>query len=63
MAFRPTLRLNLSRKPSSEGRDPQLEKAVELVLAKLKESPLTKAKRPPFPNYYKPELKEPAEGK
>ena len=46
-----------------EGRDPQLEKAVELVLAKLKESPLTKVKRPPFPNYYKPELKEPAEGK
>jgi tricorn protease len=46
-----------------EGRDPQLEKAVELVLAKLKESPVAKVKRPPFPNYYKPDLKEPAEGK
>jgi hypothetical protein len=40
-----------------------LEKAVEIVLAKLKESPITKVKRPPFPNYYKANVKEPAEGK
>jgi hypothetical protein len=50
-------------KAAREGRDPQLEKAVEIVLAKLKESPITKVKRPPFPNYYKADLKEPAEGK
>jgi tricorn protease len=46
-----------------EGKDPQLEKAVELVLAELKKNPPTKYKRPPFPDYYKPGLKEPAEGK
>jgi tricorn protease len=55
--------VELEPKAVREGRDPQLEKAVELVLAKLKESPITKVKRPPFPNYYKPDLKEPAEGK
>jgi tricorn protease len=46
-----------------EGKDPQLEKAVELVLAELKKNPPPKYKRPPFPDYYKPGLKEPAEGK
>jgi tricorn protease len=45
------------------GHDPQLEKAVELVMAELKKNPPKVAKRPPFPNYYKPGLKEPAEGK
>ena len=46
-----------------EGHDPQLEKAVELVLAELQKNPLKVARRPAFPNYYKPGLKEPAEGK
>jgi tricorn protease len=45
------------------GKDPQLEKAVELVLAELKKNPPAQHKRPAFPNYYKPGLKEPAEGK
>jgi tricorn protease len=45
------------------GKDPQLEKAVELVLAQLKKNPPAKYKRPAFPDYYKPGLKEPAEGK
>jgi tricorn protease len=31
------------------GRDPQLEKAIEVVLAKLKEEPPVRLKRPPFP--------------
>src|SRR5262245_33449 len=31
------------------GRDPQLEKAIEIVLQKLKESPPLRLKRPPFP--------------
>jgi tricorn protease len=46
-----------------EGHDPQLEKAVELVLAELEKNPPKSLKRPPFPNYYKIGLKEPAEGK
>src|SRR5262249_1273475 len=36
------------------GRDPQLEKAIEIVLQKLKESPPPRLKRPPFPVRVKP---------
>jgi tricorn protease len=32
-----------------KGRDPQLEKAVELVLEALKVNPFKRAKRPPYP--------------
>jgi tricorn protease len=46
-----------------EGKDPQLEKALEWVLAELKARPPLSYQRPPFPNYYKAGLKEPAEGK
>jgi len=35
------------------GRDPQLEKAVELVLAELGKNPVTLPKRPAYPNYHK----------
>lgn len=45
------------------GHDPQLEKAVELVMAALKKNPPVKYQKPAFPDYYKPGLKEPAEGK
>ncbi len=31
------------------GRDPQLDKAIEIALAKLKENPPTQYKRPPYP--------------
>ena len=34
-----------------KGRDPQLEKAVEIVLEELKKSPPPKLRRPAFPNY------------
>ena len=34
-----------------KGHDPQLEKAVELVLQQLKTSPPVKFKRPPYPDY------------
>ena len=36
-----------------QGKDPQLEKAVEVVMAELAKSPLPKPKRPPYPNYHK----------
>jgi tricorn protease len=35
-----------------KGRDPQLEKAVEVVLEELKKNPPPKLRRPPFPNYH-----------
>ena len=34
------------------GHDPQLEKAVEVVLDLLNKTPLPKYKRPPYPNYH-----------
>lgn len=34
------------------GGDPQLEKAVALVMDSLKKNPLPTAKRPAFPNYH-----------
>jgi tricorn protease len=36
-----------------QGHDPQLEKAVEVVLRLLKEHPTPEYKRPPYPNYHK----------
>jgi tricorn protease len=36
-----------------QGKDPQLEKAVEVVMAELGTAPLPKPKRPPYPNYHK----------
>jgi tricorn protease len=45
------------------GHDPQLEKAVALVLAELKKNPPHKPQRPAYPDYYKKGLAEPAEGK
>ena len=36
------------------GRDPQLEKAVEVVMDALKKNPLPKPERPAYPNYHNP---------
>ncbi len=35
-----------------QGRDPQLERAVEYLLEELKKNPRPQYKRPPFPNYH-----------
>jgi tricorn protease len=35
------------------GRDPQLEKAVEVLLDELKKKPFARPQRPPFPNYHR----------
>jgi tricorn protease len=35
-----------------QGRDAQLEKAIEVVMQQLKEHPLPQIKRPPYPNYH-----------
>ena len=34
-----------------QGHDPQLEKAVEVVLDELKKNPLPKYKKPAYPKY------------
>jgi tricorn protease len=35
-----------------QGHDPQLEKAVEVVMEQLKKNPLPEYKRPEYPNYH-----------
>src|SRR5262249_58363050 len=42
------------------GRDPQLEKAIELVLEALERNPPSRAKRPAFPNYHLKDKAPPA---
>ena len=39
---------------SKQGRDPQLEKAIEVVMAELAKKPQTAPKRPAYPNYQIP---------
>jgi tricorn protease len=36
-----------------QGKDPQLERAVQLVMAELEKNPVPKPKRPAYPNYHK----------
>jgi tricorn protease len=35
-----------------QGKDPQLEKAVDYLLEELKKNPQPQPRRPPFPNYH-----------
>ncbi len=37
-----------------QGRDPQLEKALQVVLEELKKNPLPQPRRPAYPNYHPP---------
>jgi len=50
----PDVEVEFTPKAWREGRDPQLEKAVEVVLGDLEKHPLPVAKRPAFPNYQQP---------
>jgi tricorn protease len=37
-----------------QGHDPQLEKAVEVIMAELEKNPVPRPKRPPYPRYQRP---------
>jgi tricorn protease len=50
----PDYDVELTPKEWASGHDPQLEKAVTLVMDALKKNPLPVAKRPAFPNYHHP---------
>ena len=54
----PDYEVDLTPKEWASGHDPQLEKAVALVMDSLKKNPLPVAKRPAFPNYHS----QPVEG-
>jgi tricorn protease len=49
----PDVEVELDPKIWRQGRDPQLEKAVEIALAELKRNPRRKPIKGPFPNYQK----------
>jgi len=48
----PDIEVEQDPKAIREGHDPQLEKAVEVVMEALKKNPTPKHTRPGFPNYY-----------
>jgi tricorn protease len=48
----PDLEVELDPEMVRQGKDPQLEKAIEAVMAELARSPLPKPKRPAYPNYH-----------
>ncbi len=49
----PDVEVELDPKAMREGHDPQLEKAVALLLADLEKNPVPVYKKPPYPNYHK----------
>jgi len=48
----PDIEVEMDPKAWREGRDPQLEKAVEVVMESLKKNPPKQTKRPAYPNYH-----------
>ncbi len=48
----PDIEVDLDPKLWREGHDPQLEKAIQVVMDSLKKNPLPKYKRPAYPNYF-----------
>jgi len=50
----PDIEIDQDPKLTRQGADPQLEKAIEIVMKELAKNPLPKPKRPAYPNYHKP---------
>ena len=48
----PDIEVDLDPAAHRQGRDSQLEKAIEVVLQLMKEHPSQRSSRPPFPNYH-----------
>jgi tricorn protease len=59
----PDVEVEFDPKLARQGKDPQSERAIEIVLDELKRYPVTHPSRHSFPNYHKPGAKDPAEGK
>jgi tricorn protease len=49
----PDMEVELDPKLVRQGKDPQLEKAIEIVMDELAKNPLPKPKRPAYPDYHK----------
>ena len=52
----PDIEIELDPKAWREGRDPQLEKAIDWLRQELKKKPVTKPERPAYPNYHSREI-------
>jgi tricorn protease len=52
----PDIEVDLDPQAVREGHDPQLEKAVQVVLEELKKHPLPRHKKPAYPNYFKGQI-------
>lgn len=48
----PDVEVDLDPALVRQGHDPQLEKAVEVILEELKKNPLPTYKKPEYPNYH-----------
>jgi tricorn protease len=48
----PDVEIEFDPKAWREGRDPQLEKAIEWLVEELKKNPPKQIQRPPYPNYH-----------
>src|SRR5438876_7901001 len=51
----PDIEAELDPELTLKGRDPQLEKAVQVVMEELKQNPLPHPHRPAYPNYHSKE--------
>ncbi|MBN2244254.1 MAG: PD40 domain-containing protein [Candidatus Aminicenantes bacterium] len=49
----PDVEIELDPELTRKGLDPQLEKAIEVVMKELAKNPLSKPQRPAYPNYHK----------
>jgi tricorn protease len=49
----PDIEVEMDPRAWRQGRDPQLEKAVEVVMEALKKNPPKQTRRPAYPNYHK----------
>ncbi len=50
----PDVEVDMDPKSVHEGKDPQLERAVAIVMKQMEKYPYPSPKRPPFPNYQRP---------
>ena len=50
----PDIEVELDPELTRQGQDPQLEKAVQVVMEELKQNPVPHPHRPPYPNYHSP---------
>jgi tricorn protease len=51
----PDFEVDMDPEAVREGHDPQLEKAVQVVMEELAAHPVPQPKRPAYPNYHKTE--------